>query len=567
MRGITNILWFLWGFILAAIVAAVLQVTPASAQSRPRAAQPAAVEPSYATSTTPRGLRGSIQPGRRDASRDADDGEPQAEIDNGEAGATPAEPATGDAADDTARQPDIPGIRPTVQDGDAAALEPTQPEDGVADVGEPQAPPDGLDPTRYDTRSADEAALFANPPAPFDPLLFQIEDLDPILDRRPARLARFEPYDPAGLKAGSFVVFPEVEVSGLATRNAQLSPTPHGDVAIETRPSVRIVSNWRVHALEVRANGNFSGYNEFSSENNAGYHLETRGRLDVSRRTNLQLQLSRDVSQESRQVLESSRTGTRADITVDEFRGSFNHRFNRLSLQLRGSVSDITYGAVETAGVVSSNSDRDYLHGTEDLRATWEFKPTLLGFAEVGLDRRDYSRTAFSDGILRSSRGERYRVGISFGNTGAVLRGEASLGWGRQSPDDARLKDVSGVLVDANVAWRVTALTSLNFTARSDFGESNIAGTAGALYRVGGVEVRHQLRHDLVASAGISYGVNSYSGISVEERDLRETVGLEYFLSRETVLFGRYQHTAFDTTSPSGDYTNDEVRFGVRLRR
>ena len=558
VRGIKNILWFLWGIALSAIIAAVLQVTPASAQTRARTqVAPPVPIPSAAQASAPR------QPART-LNRANADGETRAEIEDAETGASSAEPVTDEPDADGAAN--IPGMRPTVQDGDPVVMEP-QPTDGVAEVGEPQMPPDGVDPTRFDTRPAEEAQAFEVPPSPFDQLAFQIEDLDPILDRRPARLARFEPYDPVGIKAGQFVIFPEVEVAGLATRNAQLSPNPRADVAIETRPSVRVVSNWRRHAIEFRANGNFSGYNELSSENNKGYHLETRGRIDVTRRTNVQLELSRDVSQESRQVLEAALSGGRADVTVDELRGSFNHRFNRLSVQLRGSVSDIAYGAVDTDGVVATNGDRDYMRTTQDVRATWEFKPTLLGFTEVGLDQRGFKTTSFSDGISRSSKGERYKVGISLGNTGAILRGEASLGWGRQRPDDSRLQDVSGVLVDANVAWRVTALTSAIFTARTDLASSTITGTAGSVSRTGGLEVRHQFRQNLIASAGISYTVNGYSGLAIEERDLRGTLGLEYFVNRDTVLFGRYQHTAFDTTSPSGDYSNDEIRVGVRLRR
>ncbi len=560
MPGIRNIFWFLWGLAVSAIVAAVLQVSPASAQTRPR---PEAAPAPYTPSA--RSLRGTADP-VRDAGRRNAEGTTQGEIEDGETGAPSAEPATDETADPAQAQT-LPGMRPSVQDGDIAALEPTQPEDGIAEVGEPQMLPDGVDPTRVDTRSAEEYAAFANPPSPFDPLLFQIEDIDPILDRRPARLARFEPYDPVGLKAGSFVVFPELEVAGFATRNAQLSPNARADVAIETRPSVRVVSNWQQHALEVRANGNFSGFREFSSENARGYHLETRGRIDVTRRTNVQLELSRDVAQESRQVLESARSGQRADVTTDAVRGSVNHRFNRLSLQLRGSVSDIAYGAVENAGIITTNDDRNYLHTTQALRATWEFKPTLLGFGEVGLDQRGYKTSAFSDGIERSSRGERYRVGISFGSTGAILRGEASLGWGRQSPNNDGLKDVSGVLIDANVSWKVTALTTALFTARSEFNDSNIAGTAGSISRGGGIELRHQLKRDLIATAGASITNNAYSGVAIEERDIKGTLGLEYFLNRETVLFGRYQHTAFDTTSAGGSYSNDEVRLGIRLRQ
>ena len=561
MRSFRNIFWFLWGLTLSAIFAAVLQVSPASAQTRPR---PDAAAAQPYVPTNPGAMAGRTP--KADAGRRNIDGETRAEVENGESGASSGEPTTDDAGE-PATNPNIPGMRPSLQDGDAAALEPSQPEDGIADVGEPQMPPDGTDPTRIDTRSAEEYAAFENPPTGFDPQLFQIEDIDPILDRRPARLARFEPYDAVGVKVGGFVLFPELEVSGLATRNALLSPKARGDYAIEAKPSVRLVSNWRTHALEFRASGNLSAYDEFSSENARGYHLETRGRIDVTKRTNVQLELSRDVAQESRQVLESQRSGTRADVTTDDLRGAVNHRFNRLSLQLRGSVTDLSYGAVEQAGIINTNDDRNYLRSTETLRATWEFKPTLLGFTEVGLDQRGYKTNAFSDGISRSSRGERYRVGISFGTTSAILRGEASLGWGKQSPNDERLRDVSGVLIDANVSWKVTALTTAQFTARSEFNESNIVGTAGSISRGGGVELRHQLRQNLIASAGASITANSYSGVSIDERDIRGTLGLEYFINRDTVLFGRYQHTAFDTTSANGSYSNDEFRLGVRLRR
>ena len=101
----------------------------------------------------------------------------------------------------------------------------------------------------------------------------------------------------------------------------------------------------------------------------------------LSRFTNIQGEISHDVTQESRQVLEASRAGPRSDVTVERAAASLNHRFNRLSLQLRGSVSDISYEPPVSS--VAAVSDRDYQNATETLRATWEFKPTLLAFAGV----------------------------------------------------------------------------------------------------------------------------------------------------------------------------------------
>src|SRR5690606_2724928 len=120
-------------------------------------------------------------------------------------------------------------------------------EDGLIDLAEPLAHEDGSDPTR-DTRPPEDIEAFANPPAGYDPLPFQIEDIDPVAtDRRPARLARFEPYDPVGVRIGSFVYFPEIEVGGFWTDNVLSSPDARSDIAAEIRSVSRLVSNWSVH--------------------------------------------------------------------------------------------------------------------------------------------------------------------------------------------------------------------------------------------------------------------------------------------------------------------------------
>jgi hypothetical protein len=108
---------------------------------------------------------------------------------------------------------------------------------------------------------------------------------------------------------------------------------------------------------------------------------------------------------------------------------AFNHRFNRLRVQLRGAVAERDYSPeVESDGTLLSNDDRDNRQHEVAVRATWEFKPAFSVFGEVGTDGRDYRLASFSDGLQRDSSGERYRAGVSFGNTGEIIRGEAAVG-------------------------------------------------------------------------------------------------------------------------------------------
>jgi hypothetical protein len=461
------------------------------------------------------------------------------------------------------------GQRPVVRDGDPASEQgPPQLRDGIVDIGEPQAPEDGTDASTVDTRPAEDVAIFENPPAGFDPLLFQIEDLDPIRDNRATtRLFRQEPYDPVGIRVGSFVLFPELTLGGDWTSNVFRSPNASSDIAFDFLPSARLVSNWTRHALEFRASSGLSFYNENATEDDRSYQLETRGRVDITRRTNVEALLSRDHSLESRSALDANAVGSRAGVTIDRAEASLNHKFNRLSLQFRSSVTDTSYGDTQNAGVVTDNADRDYQQTEEVARASWEFKPTLAAFTEVDVNQRSYDTAAATDLINRSSNGERYKTGVSFGNTGKILRGELSVGYGIQTPDDNRLSSVGGFLFDANATWRASELTSVLLNARTDVSETTTANVGGAFSRSTRVEVRHKLRNYLVASAGLTYTTQDSQDGVIDEAELRSTLGLEYYASREAVVFGRYTHTNFNAVGTTSDYDADEIMMGLTLRR
>lgn len=564
MLGRWHIAWFLVGFAIAMVLAVAFEPAPARAQGTQRL-QTEIVRPPARQPVEPRRGGGPAAAPAEPALRPTISSPallPEEEEEDSD-----AEPQDGDLSD--ARPARRAGQRGAPEDGDLSL--PRLPEalrDGIVDNRDPALPEDGADPTRIDSRDPDDAALFEQPPAGFDPLLFQAE-IEPILDRRPARLFRFEPFDPTGIPVGSFVLLPEIETSGVWIGNVFRSPNDRATTALDVRPAARLVSNWRRHALEFRANGTLTFLNEFSSENDRAYLLEARGRLDITRLTSIEALVGREVVQESRSSIDAAATAAeRADITTDRAAVTLNHRFNRLSLQLRGGIADQTFGSVADAGGGPPITSRDRNVRTTEgaLRATWEFKPTLFAFAEFAANRRDFEAAPASDNILRDSHGTRTRIGVSFGNTGQRLRGEAAIGWGEQRPDDRRLPAIEGLIFDANLAYRLNGLTSFLLSARSDVTDTTQAGSAGAWSRQVGLDIRHAFLRSLIGTAGLSYTSTEFSGAPIEETEWRGTLALEYFLNRNVVVFGRYQHVEFGSTEAGRDYSADEVRVGVRLR-
>ena len=77
---------------------------------------------------------------------------------------------------------------------------------------------------------------------------------------------------------------------------------------------------------------------------------------------------------------------------------------------------------------------------------------------------------------------------------------------------------------------------------------------------------RAPLRY-FVVTAGLTYSKNDYDNVAIIEHEWSPKLTAEYYVNREITLFGRYEHAAWRSDAPDGDYDVDDVRFGVRFRR
>ncbi len=476
-------------------------------------------------------------------------------------------PLTGAAVASSADEPRGAALRRGQLDGAAeGAFRTDVAVDGRIEPVEPLGEADGREAVVDDPRLPADRAAFLAPPAGYDALAFQIE-LDPANDARPGRLARFEPYAPVGRRAGSWVVFPTVEVGVTGTTNVYRTSPAKPDVILDVRPTLLAVTNWERHALQVRTTGLGSAYGTHSTENDRSYGFEVRGRLDVTRQANIEVLASHSLDQEMRSsTLAPTDASKRTPYATDKVAFAMNQRFNRLSLQLRGAATETDYQPVPTiGGGTLSNAERDLSQRDIALRAAWSFSPALGVFAESALNTQAY-RAVPVDGISRDSTGDKTRVGFTFGNTGQVWRGEIAVGYGHQHARDGRLQNVEGVLVDANLGWRPTALTSILLNARSDFLTSTTVGQGNATQRTVGVEVRHAFLRQLNGVAGVSLQAVDYQGLPLRELTTTAELGAEYFVTQSTALLARYSHVVLASTTAGAGTTTDAVRVGVRWR-
>jgi hypothetical protein len=388
---------------------------------------------------------------------------------------------------------------------------------------------------------------------------------------RRKRAAEDDPYAPLGLRAGSFLVKPAIELWGGFDTNPERVNTPRGGNVLMVVPELQIRSDWSRHELNADVRGRYTTYPGFTAVptlNQPFVDAKIAGRIDVTRRTRIDLEARFLLSTENPNSPDLPAGIARLPITTTVgATAGVAQTFNRLELGVSGSFDRITYGnSTLTSGVIVSNADRNYDQTGVKLRGSYEITPGIKPFVEVNLDRRVYDLPVDASGVDRDSTGNEVRVGTSFELT-RQLNGSAAIGYATRRYQDPALENLRGLIADGSLVWTATPLTKVTFTARSRVDESTLAGVSGVLRRDFGAQVDHSLRRWLIGTVKFEYGLDDYVGSPrVDERYTLSGL-LTYKLSREMQLKGEIRRQWLTSNVPSADYTANIFLVGLRLQR
>ena len=386
---------------------------------------------------------------------------------------------------------------------------------------------------------------------------------------RSPRLPREEePYGPVGVRVGSFLIRPSIEVSEGYDNNPTHVQGGPGSRFTVVAPSVALRSDWSRHELSAEIRGSYTSYSDVSDINRPEASALVRGRIDVSSMSRIEL--------EGRARLWTEYPGSPDAISsavrppnVYSFGGSagFVQRFNRFELGIYGGIDRSIYDdALLTTGSIFDLSWRDYNTYSTRLRGTYEFTTSFKPFVETVIDRRVYDQEIDPTGIHRGSNGVTVRAGALFDRKD-ILTGEISAGFTWRSYHDPTLPDIAGLVFNSSLIWRATPLTTVTLNGTSTVDETIVTGASGLFRREGRVVVDHALRRWLIASASLSYGHEDYVGGGRLDQRTRVGAALTYYLNRYMALRGEMRREWLTSNVPGVDYTSNIMLVGLRLQR
>ncbi|MGB6537540.1 MAG: outer membrane beta-barrel protein [Xanthobacteraceae bacterium] len=388
--------------------------------------------------------------------------------------------------------------------------------------------------------------------------------------QRPLPIAAGDPYAALGLRAGSFLLHPAVELSTGYDSNPEHVPGGPGSSLFVVAPELQVQSDWSRHSLTADFKGNYDAYGAdlLPSLNRPYFSGTVDGRVDVRRDTQILL--------ETRYLLSTDNPGSpniaaglaRLPIYTDIGATlGLEHTFNRLEVTLKGTVDHTSYdNSVLTDGEVLSNADRDFNQYGGSLRVGYELGPGLKPFVEIDADQRVYDQQVDAAGLQRDSTGTSVKVGGDL-NLFGTLTGELAGGYLQRVYQDPTLPNIGGPTLDGALIWQATALTTAKFTAATTETETILPGTSGELSRDFNLQVDHAFLLKLIGTGQIGYGHDDYVGLGRQDNRYFTSAGLIYKLSREIQLKGTVREDWLTSNVAGVAYVATSFLVGVRLQR
>lgn len=355
-------------------------------------------------------------------------------------------------------------------------------------------------------------------------------------------------YDPLGIRAGTFLVFPSLTVSENYDDNIFAEPDDEtSDFITLLEPRVDIVSNFPRHELGLTLGSDIAFYADESDENFQDFFLEGDGELDITRQSTLGANL--DVGRFH--VGRDDPEDIGADEHVDYWRYAggltFRQEFNRLNFRLATRARRDDYQDVN--GI--STDERDVNVYDVLFRTGFLISPRFNTFIEGRYNRQDRDELG-NDGLNRDSQGWEARLGTEVDIT-ALLFGEAFVGFRQQFFDEDDFDTEDGISFGVDLTWNPTTLTTLALTGGADFEPTRQTGSSSNFESTIGLSIDHELLRNVLVGASAEYERDEFEEIDRIDNTIIVGASTTYLINRYLGLQGAY--TFEDRSS---DLANEE---------
>lgn len=376
------------------------------------------------------------------------------------------------------------------------------------------------------------------------------------------------PFEPTGIRFGTFLLKPSLEQGVTATSNADSSSDGKSAVLSETTLRLNAASDWDSHSATIDAYGNVRKSVSGQEVEDVEAGIDGRLQLDFADDIRTIATLGYDIRPESASspVVIVGTASRPVRHTLDGSIG-VEKDVGKLRFAVTGEAAKESFSDADlSGGGTLSQEDRNSTLYTGRFRAGYEISPALTPFGEIEYGRRVYDLRFDTAGFERSSNRIGARAGVEL-DMGEKFGGEISAGWLSEDFDDDRLETISAATIAADLRWSPMRGTIVTLNGTTQVEGSTTPGESGSVLYTGRLGVERQIRANLTGFAAAGVGWRDYAGRDDHELRLSAEAGLTWWLNRYAGLTGRLRHETFDSTLAGRDSKTNSVFVGLRVQR
>jgi hypothetical protein len=369
-------------------------------------------------------------------------------------------------------------------------------------------------------------------------------------------------YQAQGVRAGSFLVYPKLELGAGFTDNAyQVDNNKDGDVYALIAPSIAANSNWSTNELNLNAGARLRRFASETPRNETNYNLDVSGRLDATRSLTFNTLLRTARSTEARSSAASPQDAAEA-IQYQQTTASVGSAFAgaRVRGQVAVSVDNFNFSDVRAfSGATISQQGRDQTLLRTTARGEYAVSPDTSLFLQAGYTDTSYRRP-LSTGISNRDSKEINVIGGASFDLSALIRGGIGIGYIDRRYQAPIYRDISGLSAEARVEYFPTQLTTVGFNIRRTVQDSFFGNSSGFFATAAALRVDHELLRNLLLNAQVGYEQDDFVNQDSKSKVVRYSVGGRYLLNRDFgfgLVVGRDNRSARGTV---GLQAFDETR-------
>lgn len=384
----------------------------------------------------------------------------------------------------------------------------------------------------------------------------------------PVVAAKDDPYEALGIRAGGFVLYPSLTITGGYTTNAAAGAGGGPAVLGILAPELFIQSDWERHEVTLDFKGSYTHFSDGVTPDDPRASVDATATIDLPYDWSVDLAAGAAYKTDD---IEDPAFPAGADTlppVVDlTSSAALNGTFGaRGTFTIEGIADRTTYQNATSGGVIVDQSDRNNSVFGARLRVGYEATPVLTPFIEGEVDRRIYDQTVDHNGLQRGSVETSGRVGVAF-DRGPLVTGEVSVGTTSETFDDPTLSAIQALTFDGNLVWSPTKLTTVTFDGSTTLNPSVDPASSGSVVHDGSVEVAYAWRDNVTLKAKGEVSSETFQGVGQTDNTYDATLSATWKLNRTFQLTGSYVHEWLDSTDPTTNYQSDTVQLELRAQR